>query len=102
MQITELEEKVRKADIIITGEGQLDESSFNGKVISKVGEICNNYRKKWYIVTGQNALEINSLAKESDFEVISILQYAKDVGRSMENAGLYLKIAAMEIALKAR
>lgn len=102
IQITELEEKIRKADIIITGEGQLDESSFNGKVISKVGEICNNYRKKWYIVTGQNALKINSLAEKSDFEVISLLHYAKDVRRSMENAGLYLKMAAKEIALKVR
>jgi glycerate kinase len=102
IQITELEEKIRKADIVITGEGQLDESSFNGKVISKVRAICNNYHKKWYIVTGQNALKIQSLAKESDFEVITLLQYAQDVRRSMENAGLYLKMAAKEIALKER
>ena len=49
-----LEELVEKYDLIITGEGKLDEQSLNGKVISG---IMSYNPKKLEFVVGSNALE---------------------------------------------
>jgi glycerate kinase len=40
-----LEERVGAADIVITGEGQLDEQSFYGKSIGRLSALCKQYRR---------------------------------------------------------
>ena len=34
--VTKLEEKIKTASIVFTGEGKIDESTFQGKVVAKV------------------------------------------------------------------
>ena len=49
-----IDELVEKYDLVITGEGRLDEQSLNGKVISG---IMNYHPKKLEFVVGQSKLD---------------------------------------------
>lgn len=44
--LTGLESKVASADLVITGEGRLDEQSLSGKVIGELAALCRKHRKR--------------------------------------------------------
>lgn len=51
-QYSNLEEKIKNADIIITGEGKTDKQTLMGKMPYKVSELCKKYNKKCVIISG--------------------------------------------------
>ena len=65
--VTNFEHHVRIADVVITGEGQLDQQTLQGKVISGVMALCKKYQKKIVAVVGRNRLdEMQTLATGLD------------------------------------
>jgi glycerate 2-kinase len=50
--MVDLERRIAQADIVVTGEGKLDESSLRGKVVGGVIEIAQKYNKPVTIVVG--------------------------------------------------
>ena len=52
-EITGLEEAIKSADLIVTGEGFIDEESFNGKVIGGVVELAATHDVPVLAVAGQ-------------------------------------------------
>ena len=52
-------DKVRDCDIIITGEGRIDDQTWNGKFISRILDISMN--KKIILVAGKIDANINSI-----------------------------------------
>lgn len=52
-EILKLEDAIKKADLVISGEGSLDIQSFNGKVLSKMANLCTKYNKKLIVIVGQ-------------------------------------------------
>lgn len=59
IEYTQLEEKIKHADLIITGEGKVDTQTMSGKVVRGVCEIAKHYDKKIIVVCG--ACELNDL-----------------------------------------
>lgn len=55
-QMVSLEEKIRASRLVITGEGRLDASSLNGKLVGSLAEMCENACRRLYVVCGQNTL----------------------------------------------
>ena len=53
---TNLDNKVRHADVVITGEGKVDRQTLSGKVVSGVAELCRRYQKPMFVVAGQRSL----------------------------------------------
>jgi glycerate 2-kinase len=51
-EILHLEEKIRKADLIITGEGKIDSQTLNQKLIHGISKLCRNNKKKLWVVCG--------------------------------------------------
>lgn len=51
-----LEQEIASADLIITGEGRFDRSSLSGKLPSGIAEMCRQYGKPLWVVTGQNKI----------------------------------------------
>ena len=82
IELTNLNNIINKVDCVITGEGKLDQTSFNGKVVSSVVAVANKHHKEVIAVVGKSDLSkeecyklgINHLVvinqDESDFEVI--------------------------------
>ncbi|MBO9130153.1 glycerate kinase [Bacillus sp. 165] len=61
MQHTNLEEHVRKADIVITGEGSLDEQTLLGKVPIAVAKLAKKHGKLVIGIAGRIDTDLNSL-----------------------------------------
>jgi glycerate 2-kinase len=56
MKELRIEDRIRNADLIITGEGALDEQSLSGKVVSGISGMCRRYEKPFVVFCGINRL----------------------------------------------
>lgn len=54
-QKTQLEQSIAAADLVITGEGAFDDSSEDGKVVSKICALAKKHAKPVVIICGQTA-----------------------------------------------
>ncbi len=57
MELVQLEEAVKSADLVITGEGKMDQQTLAGKVIAGVQLLCAQHQKPLAVVCG--ALELS-------------------------------------------
>lgn len=76
MEKTGLFDKIKQADLVITGEGQLDEQSLRGKVVSGVLTAASKAQKPCWIVCGANALTEQATVDAGIAKVISISSLA--------------------------
>jgi len=51
-ELTGLEKQIQHADVVITGEGKIDKTSFNGKVVGNVLTLCEKHDKPCGVVGG--------------------------------------------------
>ena len=49
LDIFDLESKIKDTDIVLTGEGSLDEQSIQGKAVGKILDLCARYHKRLWI-----------------------------------------------------
>ncbi len=92
VEITQLENKIKNADLVVTGEGGLDKYSFKGKVVGKVLELVKKYDKKAMVFAGQNLLNKSFDFSENNIAIDSVLSYTTDIEDAIQNASYYLKI----------
>lgn len=71
-EMSHFREAVEWADLIITGEGKLDEQTLSGKLVQRVVDQAHISRKPVWIVCGVNALTPLLLAQLNPTEVISL------------------------------
>ena len=57
MDFIGLEELVQGSDLIISGEGKMDEQTLSGKVIKGLADLSGKYRKPFVVIVGKNELE---------------------------------------------
>ena len=62
-EFTNLEEKVRSADFVITGEGKVDSQTLSGKVVKGVADLAKNTKKPLIVIAGKNELDPQQLAQ---------------------------------------
>lgn len=55
-EMVSLEALVARSRMVITGEGCLDASSMNGKLVGSLAEICSRLCRRLYVVCGRNTL----------------------------------------------
>ena len=67
-----LEEKIKKSDLIITGEGSFDKQSLFGKVPYKIASIASKYRVPTIIIAGKINLEKKDIDLDGPFGIYSI------------------------------
>ena len=67
-----LEEKIKKSDLIITGEGSFDKQSLFGKVPYKIASIASKYRVPTIIIAGKINLEKKDINLDGPFGIYSI------------------------------
>lgn len=58
--ICQLEEKIVKSDLVISGEGRIDSSSAQGKVCHQLADLCRKHRKPLWLVAGSVGPNINA------------------------------------------
>lgn len=95
--LTDLEERVKAADMVISGEGKIDGQSMQGKVISGIAELAAQYHKPLFLFCGVN--EIPDRGKElPGTEIYSLSDTEPDIEKSIQNAGPLLSLLAERAA----
>lgn len=84
-------ELVKDFDLIITGEGKIDEQTWDGKLISKVLEAAEG--KKIQLVCG-------TCETETPYPTYEIIKKASDKEDALKNAAIYLEKIGEEIGLE--
>lgn len=71
----QLEDQIKGADLVITGEGALDQQSLQGKVVSGVANLCKRHHKPLVLMVGQNRLDRAKLDILDAVKVYAIMDY---------------------------
>ena len=89
-----LEERIRQADLVITGEGKLDEQTLEGKVVAGVLELADKYQKPTVLMVGRNDLKDWPARFSAPQADLAVMELARDEADAMQNAATYLKLLA--------
>ena len=97
-EVTELESKIEKADIVISGEGRLDSQSIDGKVISGVAKYCKLFEKELWLAVGKNDLSEKDYRTLGATKVYAIYDHAESIDDAMHHSTSYLSQIGKEMA----
>jgi len=90
-RFTNMEILVSTADLVITGEGSLDQQSVSGKLVYGVCLTGIKYNKTIWAFCGRNHLNFDELNNLGISKVFEIKNIARDIDDSIKNASSYLE-----------
>lgn len=93
-----LDELVRDADLVITGEGRIDSQSIHGKVPIGVAKVAKRYNKPVIGIAGSLTKDAGVVHEHGIDAVFSVLYTFCTLEEALENAGENLRLAARNIA----
>lgn len=93
-----LPDDIAAADLIITGEGRLDDQSLHGKVVGALAAGARCRQTPVLVLAGQVALEASALRSAGIGAAFSITDHAGSVHRAIEDAANQLTDLASEVA----
>jgi glycerate kinase len=91
------EEKVQDADLVITGEGNLDSQTLSGKVIAGVTKVTKKYEIPTIALCGGLALTSEQLNKLGLLSAFSIVTRPCSLETSIENAPVWIEERTIQI-----
>ncbi|MBK9511181.1 MAG: glycerate kinase [Cytophagaceae bacterium] len=93
-----LEEKIKNADWVISGEGKIDSQTFVGKLVSAVLNLCKKHNKKVILVAGKADANISELKNENIVHLYQLTEnYTPEY--AIENAEELLEVIGEKIAI---
>lgn len=99
--LTELEDKVIWADLIITGEGKIDDQTLQGKTIHRLANLSKEHDKRLIAIGGiVDRNLVSEFEQAGIIESYAIIDYAQDVDDAMLNVSRYLKMISREVISK--
>jgi glycerate kinase len=81
-----LEQQIRWADMVITGEGNVDEQTMSGKVVKGVAALASKYRKPLIVIAGTSELDEANLQALSVHTLISLTDETTSQSEAIRNA----------------
>ena len=95
--LTGLEDVVSAADVVVTGEGRLDDQTMHGKTPLGVAALCRSHAVPVVAVCGRLDLEAHRVAEAGFAAAAALTEVEPDLERSMANAGPLLEDVAAEV-----
>jgi len=74
IEFTELEDQIRSADAVITGEGKVDDQTLSGKVVKGIAGLCHKFRKPLIIIAGKNDLNDERLGTLGATKLVTLVR----------------------------
>jgi glycerate 2-kinase len=97
INLSNIKNQLSTCELLITGEGSLDEQSLYGKVVYELSMICKNYQIPVFAITGINTLSTSILKKVGIYRVYQLKSNELSIEQSIIDAKNILKIKAQEI-----
>lgn len=73
--VTDLEDALKNADIVITGEGRLDNQTLQGKLVHHVSQLCMTHDKIMIVICGVNDMSDQELERLGNPSVYALNEY---------------------------
>lgn len=99
MEWTKFEQKLAQADLVISGEGQLDVQSFEGKVVGEILALSQKHHKPVLLFVGSCDLTDHQVSKIKATKILSILDVAQNLDEAMEHGAQFLTSMASKLNL---
>jgi glycerate kinase len=96
---TDLEYKIKQADVIITGEGKIDYQTFSGKVVSEVTRLALKANKRVIALCGTAEVTATELNRRGIEKVISLVDAHTTPESAIQNA---LALISSRIAIECK
>ena len=91
IEATLLKEKIKDADIIITGEGKIDAQSLSGKVVMEVSHLASQFDRPVYVICGVCELNPEDLLKAGIDHLLSLVDHETTAVEAMTHAAELIK-----------
>lgn len=85
-----LDRQVRRADLVITGEGKFDAQSLDGKLVSRISKLCAKEGKPVIVVAGKNGLEGKRISGNI-IAVLAVMDVASGFEDAMRRPAFYIR-----------
>ncbi|MCT1434487.1 MULTISPECIES: glycerate kinase [Dietzia] len=95
--LTGLEDVLSAADLVITGEGRLDDQTMHGKTPMGVAALCRSHAVPVVAVCGRLDLGADRVAEAGFAAAAALTEREPDLARSIANAGPLLEEVAAEV-----
>lgn len=91
LDFVQLEQHIRQADLVLTGEGKLDEQTLSGKVVKGVGALAFKYNKPMWAVAGSSSVSDDDLEALHIQRVISLVNAETTVEEAIRRAAALIR-----------
>jgi glycerate kinase len=98
IEFTSLEKMVADADVVVTGEGKIDDQTLSGKVVKGVASLASRYKKPVIAIAGKSLLDDDSIQALGITRLMMLTGPNSTEKESMENAYAILRERASELA----
>lgn len=78
-ELTSLEKHLEWADVVLTGEGQIDSQSLQGKVVGNIVDLCLKHKKPCHVVVGHSAFTKTSALSNGITSLSALTDLESDV-----------------------
>ncbi|MDI3528344.1 MAG: glycerate 2-kinase [Thermoanaerobacter sp.] len=96
IETLKLEEKIKEADIVISGEGKIDFQTAFGKTISGIAKLCKKHNKPLIVIAG-TVEDIEKLYEIGVSSIFSIVEKPMSLEDAIKNAPTLLEKSAERI-----
>lgn len=96
-KMSQLEEKIKSVDFIITGEGKFDEQSLFGKIVMNVVILAKKHHKKVIVVCGQCEIQKDRYRDWGIHHIIELCNYGEKGSITKQNSILQFAEAKLEL-----
>ena len=86
-----LEEKIANADLVITGEGKIDQQTLNGKTISGIAKIAKKHHVPVIVIAGSLGENLNKLYEIGISAIFSIVDHPMSLENALKNSDQLLQ-----------
>ena len=93
MRMVNFEQRFERADLVITGEGRLDDTSFEGKVVSGVVSRAIRKRVPVHVICGTSTINPREWQTRGITQVHTLLDLATDLGDAKHRVRELLAVA---------
>lgn len=92
LDLTGIYSLVASSDLVITGEGSVDEQSMQGKVIAGLKRVCDSHRKPLAIICGRS-----SFNEWDGIPIYQVMDITNDLTDAMTNTNQYVARLASDL-----
>jgi glycerate kinase len=97
-EITNFYEAVAWADAVITGEGKLDSTTLQGKLVQGVVQVAKKLNKPVYVICGENQFSPDQVSSLNSTAIFSLVDYAGKPTAISQPGGTLAKLTELQVA----